>query len=117
VAQMQNNYGLIRLRAGDIDAAERYLERSLELCRALRMDCDSVLALSALARIGLERKDQEAAMSRAGEAMELGRSALLGAQAVEKPATNGKRNSYVQGVTMARHALARALAIGGAVFT
>ena len=117
VAQMQNNYGLTRLRVGDIEAAERYLERSLEICRALRMDCDSVLALSALARIGLERKDQEAAMNWAGEAMELGRSALLSAQAVEKPATNGKRNGYVQGVSMARHALAKALAIGGAVFT
>jgi tetratricopeptide (TPR) repeat protein len=117
VAQLENNYGQICLRAGDLEAAERYLARSLELCRALRQDCDSVLALSSLARISLEQGDREAATARAREAMELGRLALAGAEAVDKPSANGRHNGYVQSVATARRALAKALAIGGEVST
>jgi tetratricopeptide (TPR) repeat protein len=117
VAQMDSNYGQLCLKAGDLEAAERYLARSLELCRALRQDCDSVLALSSLARISLEQGDREAATAQAREAMELGRLALAGAEAVDKPSANGTHNGYVQGVSTARRALAKALAIGGEVST
>ncbi|MFL5732644.1 MAG: helix-turn-helix domain-containing protein [Chloroflexia bacterium] len=117
VAQMQNSYGQICLKTGDLEAAERHLARSLELCRALRMDCDIVLALSSLARISLERGSLDKAAERTREAIGLGRTALTGAQAAEKASANGKRDGYVPGVSVATRALAGALAIGGEVAT
>jgi tetratricopeptide (TPR) repeat protein len=120
VAQMETNYGTALLRSGDLDAAEAYLNSSLELCRNLNMDCDMVLAINSLARASLERGDLKTAAQRAEQAMERARQALKDTEAGDEVGTNGagaKRRLYLESLANARRVLAKALAIAGEVAT
>jgi tetratricopeptide (TPR) repeat protein len=114
IAQMEGSYGLILLKEGNVDEAERYLTHSLELCEGLKMDCDTVLSLNNLLRVSLERGDLETATERATKAVELGRAALRDSEASR--AEQGRR-TYVQSVASARRALAGALSLSGEVAT
>jgi tetratricopeptide (TPR) repeat protein len=127
VARLGMKYGDILVDMGDLDGAEGYLTRSLELAESLNSGSDRAVALADLALLSMKRGDLEAAEARAQQAVEISREnaqsnqgkqnggkGAAGKQQAQAPASGPGQS---QSSTDAPKVLAKALAVAGEIAT
>jgi tetratricopeptide (TPR) repeat protein/DNA-binding XRE family transcriptional regulator len=128
VARLGMKYGDILVEMGDLDGAEGYLTRSLELAESLNSSSDRAAALTDLALLTMKRGDLEGAEARAQQAVDISRENVQPnqgkqnggkgkqqAQAQAQAPASGPGQS--QSSTDAPKVLAKALAVAGEIAT
>jgi tetratricopeptide (TPR) repeat protein len=77
VARIENRYGDLLADMGDIEGAETYIDRSLQLAETVNSDVDKAVALTNLARFALKQGNLDQADSHARQAVSLLRNYRL----------------------------------------
>jgi tetratricopeptide (TPR) repeat protein/DNA-binding XRE family transcriptional regulator len=121
VARLGMKYGDILVETGDLDAAEGYLTRSLELAQSLNSDSDRAVALTDLALLTMKRGDLQTAAERADQAVEVSRGTVQASQGKQNGTGKTRAGSNPaqasQQSAEATQALAKALAVAGEIAT
>ncbi|MDQ5824239.1 MAG: helix-turn-helix domain-containing protein [Chloroflexota bacterium] len=118
VAKMESRYGNILIEMGEAEAAEEYLQHSLELAERLNSQTDKALALTNLARLAMTRGNLDEAQGMASQAVETSRTAAQSAKQEgrsESAQANAQLPEHLQGQADTNEVLASALALSGEI--